>query len=392
MAFEIVTGTMGGGKSYYTTEKAAEAFARGCIVHTCGADFRAEALEEKGWLQQWVRLPDNPEEWEPHIQAGVEGNENLLICDEATLLFHTHTAAKGREKNKDVYQLLVWSRRYGLDVYFVAQHALNIDSALRRMAGKITHCLAVKRLPFLGGFLARTMGDFRRLHLGPTGKSFGGTWSRFNPAIAALYDTHGFAGRTVNVNRNASGKPKKDHNFTLVVGFIALVIVFVIIAARHFSANALGGDLAKQKLADREQAQSVIDQTYERTGLRAAVDPREAGREKLQTWMALEWDVLDERLITTGVRTINGIVHVFAQGGIFHLGANIEGDVVQKMVAYGGRWYAVAESGRVWCLRRVDHLDRMQAWEAAKQAAQAAMQTIQSPALPPIQPQPATLP
>lgn len=236
MGLFIVTGTMGGGKSYFAAEMAYKCWKAGGVVHS-NIPWNQEELQQREFEHLHVKLPDDVSTWvrkEPApeggerlasdvIVGGTEGAENLIIVDEAALAFHMYDQVANRARNRVIFELVVMSRQIGVDMYFISQSAANIDVAIRNVAEAVIHCVNVKRLPGFGALLAWFVGDFRRAWLSPLKRQvMSASYARFSSTVAALYNTHG-VGAKINVARSTS---RKEKGFSLSLGTWAFLAVF----------------------------------------------------------------------------------------------------------------------------------------------------------------------
>lgn len=62
MSFHLITGLMGGGKSYMAVEMCLQAAKEGAVVHT-NLPLEEEAWKELGLWEKIVRLPKDPQNW-----------------------------------------------------------------------------------------------------------------------------------------------------------------------------------------------------------------------------------------------------------------------------------------------------------------------------------------
>jgi len=165
--FRIIEGVMGSGKSYYGAQIILECLREGGVVHT-NLPLRLDVLTEMGYADQIVMLPQRvsdivklqemprnadgseamPVLKSDYLRGGEEGRENLVVIDEASLQFDIDQQMKDREKNKPIFQLVALTRHVGLDMYFLAQSAQNIDAKLRRMAQGRVRCVRTDTIPF----------------------------------------------------------------------------------------------------------------------------------------------------------------------------------------------------------------------------------------------------
>lgn len=210
MAFRIITGTMGSGKSYMGAELCVQYWKEQAVVHT-NIDLVAEEVEARGWTEKTVQLGDNPEDWIPKIRRGREGQENLVVIDEGMLLFDAHDWQTTRKKHRQLMEFLIWSRKLGLDVYLIGQAQKGMDVAFTRMALETIACVACKTVPVVGPFLVTIKGDFLRIPKYPTGQRTGRKiWKRFDLAVGSIYRTESTHGKFEDVAQEVSRAPKNE--------------------------------------------------------------------------------------------------------------------------------------------------------------------------------------
>jgi len=209
MPLRIITGTMGSGKSYYGAELCAVAWKEGAVVHT-NIDIVREEVEARGWGPKAVYLPDEPSEWVSLIRRGREGQENLVVIDESMLLFDSHDWQATKKKHRALLEFFVWSRKLGLDVYFIGQSQKGVDVSFTRMALEVVACNACKEFPFIGPFIVTLFGDFCRTWRYPTGQKTGKRkYCRFDQAVGSLYRTESTHGKFEDIPQEV-GRIAKD--------------------------------------------------------------------------------------------------------------------------------------------------------------------------------------
>lgn len=272
MGLFIITGTMGGGKSYFASELAYKCWKAGGVVHS-NIPWNNDELQRREFDHLHVKLPDDVSTWvrkEPApeggerlasdvIVGGIEGAENLIIVDEAALLFHMYDQVANRNRNRIIFDLVVMSRQIGVDMYFISQSASNIDVAIRNVAEAVIHCVNVKRLPSFGPLLAWFVGDFRRAWLSPLKRQvMSASYARFSPVVAALYNTHG-VGAKINVARSTS---RKEKGFTLSFGawaFLALLVGLVLTSFYFYRKNKGFFNLEQRFKSDGQAQAEALD-------------------------------------------------------------------------------------------------------------------------------------
>lgn len=248
MGLFIVSGTMGGGKSYFLAEIAKKCWEDGGVVHG-NMEWHRDEIERRGWLDRLIELPANPERWvtktkvedgedelsSDWIIGGTEGAENLVIIDEASRKFHMFDQQANRARNRAIFDLAIMSRQVGIDIYFLAQNANNIDVAIRGIAESQIRCINVERIPFLGRILAWFMGTFRRVWLSPLKSEIQVVkYARFDSEIASLYKTHG-QGDKIKMKRSerAQVQPNKPRVSWFAVCALVLFLALIILGGCH---------------------------------------------------------------------------------------------------------------------------------------------------------------
>ena len=274
VAFTIVQGPMGSGKSYFGAELCLAAARRGSRVFTnlpLNLDAWASEIDEVGIelshyitilpprLDSVVRLErrQNPDgsEAAPLLKSdflvgGIEAIPNLVVLDEASLQFDIDEQMSGRAKNKPVFQLVALCRHLGLDMYFLAQHAQNVDAKLRRLAERRIGCRNVKKLPLFGWLLA-ARGDFlRTTFVGQSNVAFMREWVRFNPLVGSLYKTHGMLDQCAIQIQPGRAANKDASQFKGKFVLIALAIIALSLFA---FAGASGSSLLSKYIGSSDK-------------------------------------------------------------------------------------------------------------------------------------------
>lgn len=224
MGLFLVTGTMGGGKSYFAAELARDTWKAGGIVHS-NIPWNVEELQKHGWHEKHIKLPEDHLEWARYetgpdgkkrlasdvLVGGAEGRENVVIVDEAALILHSMDQLENKKRNRSLFELVVMSRQLGLDVYFISQSAANIDVAIRNVMEQEIRCVNLRRVPLWGpimtGPLKPFFGDFRRNYLSQKGRELTHSYANYSGDIGALYNTHG-VGDTINIKRQVTAAAK----------------------------------------------------------------------------------------------------------------------------------------------------------------------------------------
>ena len=242
MGLYVVTGTMGGGKSYFAAEMADICWKQGGIVHSLCMPWNFERLEELGYKEKLVILPDDLSKWvriEKDLEGndrvatdifigGAEGSENLVIIDEAGLCMNSMHQAENKKKNETLFRLITMSRQIGLDIYILIQASTSLDVFIRNIAEATIHLRHLGKIPKFGWFFEKILGTFQRLYLSPqTKKIISKTYVRFNPYVGGLYKTTG-VGDKIAMRRSEGRKSKSRGNLSMGFVFaIGLIIAAV---------------------------------------------------------------------------------------------------------------------------------------------------------------------
>lgn len=270
MGLFIVSGTMGGGKSYYAAELALACWKAGGIVHS-NMPWNWEKLEELGYTKQHIKLPEDILDWVSKqkdantgkdvlttkvLIGGEEGAENMLIIDEASMILHAYDAMENRKRNRALFDLVIMSRQLGLDMFFLVQSPQNIDGAIRNVAENIHHCVNVGRVPFFGPMLKWFYGDFRRT-IFPTHRRtpLSHSYARFKQAVGDLYKTHG-EGAKIQIERNTTRQKKKTFPWKIIISTFTLLGI----AAYGFKEILFGGKIMTPMALQGKQAEKPKEQ------------------------------------------------------------------------------------------------------------------------------------
>jgi len=236
MPFRLITGTMGGGKSYYGAELCIKYWKEGAYVHT-NMDMVLEEVEKRGWTDRLILLGTEPEEWDSHMIGGAEGQENLVIIDEAMCKFDSLDWQQNRKKYKQLMHFLTQSRKLGLDVFMIGQAQKGMDAQFSRISLEVINCTAVKHWPVIGPYMVTMRGDFCRTSKYPGGQRRGpATYHRLNMEIGSIYRTESTDGRFDNVERRVTRAPAASAKLGRVkawgllgVGLVTILIIMMLI-------------------------------------------------------------------------------------------------------------------------------------------------------------------
>jgi hypothetical protein len=358
MGFHIIQGTMGGGKTYLGAELIYACLQEGGYVMT-NVDLVPEEVERLGWTDKVVMLTGNPSDWKDKLIAGVEGSENCVVIDEAAMLFYVHDAAKNRDTNRPFYELMVWSRKLGLDMYMIAQHADNVDPAIRRAAQYIIHCVNVAKIPFLGAMLKKFMGDFRRVWITPLSlKAVRSTYHRFRPDIGRFYSTEKTAGFQLSLETKATRKKPEESGWKPIISFGLLMLLMVgggLAVARHQWQKAVGSDKPKE-------APSVVKPPAapdkEKVPENVEVEQDVSNQEKRGGGMiAVEWDSDKEFPVCSAWLGRFGWV-VTTSVRRYEVGAMVEGKICVAITRYRDSFFVELEGGEFHVARSLTRGER----------------------------------
>lgn len=374
MPFTLLTGTMGGGKSYYAAELAAKCWREGGVVHS-NMDWDLQRLQELGYDKLHVELPQDPQQWQNVIVGAAEGAENLFIVDEAAMVFHSWDQVENRKRDRALFEILAMSRKLGLDIYFISQAAGNVSKALRDMANFQVRCTAVKRIPIIGPAWAKLRGDFLRIIKGgESAKVITSTYARFQPEIGSLYKTEALRGAAAQIERHPTRQatPLKT---PLWLKITAALVFFAIPAGILHSCSQMGKENRPISGAPRTpptQTPPIIDTAAKVTADTFVKPPAPRFTPSQQTTPRLhpysdpsgrssdwvEWDTQDERIICATYKGPQGLKYYLLGGEAVHLGAWLEGEPVMRIIPQGPEAFAITGSGRAFYLRKMTYAER----------------------------------
>lgn len=370
MSFSLVTGLMGGGKSYFGVETAIQAAKEGALIHT-NLPLVQEEWEKAGLWDKVVKLPRDPTKWitftkkevdgetvevpsSEFITGGAEGAENLVIFDEASLTFRTKDQAKNKDIHQPVFDLVALSRHVGLEIIFLAQDENNVSSDLRRLAQWRTRCVAVKEIPMIGQFAVRFVGDFKRLvYKGGMGKTvFMISYHRFKQSVGAMYKTHGMAesvAMRVEATRTSKGMDtSKKKGLLLFIGGPLLCLLLI------------GGAMwkAKRDIYDKQMEKRKKEETAPATAAPAPLPSAKEAEKPRGGWRAKEWHP-DDELILSGRLRVGSTDIVYARGGYrLAVGRSFRGEPIVEHLRWGEWHYFNTIFGRLIVVRPIEASER----------------------------------
>lgn len=373
MGFHFITGIMGAGKSYYGAELCLQCLEEGGIVHT-NLPLKWDEVERLGFSDRVIKLPDDPAEWvreETHegkkrwvsdvFLMGAEGSENLVVADEASLMWSADTQSQDKVKNSPLFGLVALSRHAGLDIYFLAQREGHVAKKLRDLADTRTHCVNAGGIPLVGWFCKRFLGDFKRIIFrGGDQKAYGHYWVRFKKAVGDFYQTHGM--RDDLAMRTGGTRVKKSNavqqkGMALVLGGVVLpVVLAAVLVWRTFAGRAETetAGVSPFDLAKQQKGQNV--------DVREVPQPVETPENEPKTFYGVGAEIAkaDEHILGAVIHEGDAII-VRARGGLrLTIGAAYEGQRVVAQVPSGGAWYFLTDRGRAVLVRPLRPQERQE--------------------------------
>ncbi len=370
---------MGGGKTYYVVEKCLQAMKEGAIVHTNIA-FKEEVLEEMGLLHLLIKLPPDYREWEKVLNAGAEGAENVWAVDESSVLFHMYDqlATKSDQSKREFFELLTMVRKAGLETYFIAQHAGNVDVAIRNLAESRVMCVNQERLPVLGPIIAFVLGRFKRIHKNQVGLRLGQSWHRFNFQVGNAYVTEDLQGKAAKLNKRVQRIKKKEGVPVWVAG-LALTVTAVLCVGTYLAWTGLrkvtnpqddliAKNKAEQSKTDKPTEQAKTDKPEakkEATGFTASLFA--TARKDTYKYGPLEIENHVRIICSVSQSRKEGLILRCLGGERLSLGASIDGGTIVSIMRDGGWFYCDTNHGQTVVCRYFSGPERLALYrEAAK--------------------------
>ena len=385
---------MGGGKTYYVVEQCLKAMREGAIVHTNIA-FREDVLEEMGLLHLLVKLPPDYKQWETVLNAGEEGAENVWAVDESSVLFHMYDqlATKSDQSKREFFELLTMVRKAGLETYFIAQHAGNVDVAIRNLAESRVMCVNQERLPFLGPIIAFVLGRFKRIHKNQVGLRLGSTWHRFNPEVGRAYVTEDLQGKASKLNKRVQRVKKKEGVPVWVAGLI-IGVTLVLCVGAYLAWSGLRKvtdpheEMMAKKKAEQEKAAKKADDTKKPVAEKKeeAKSVKEAifGSERPNTYKFGPLEIENHVRIICSISESRsrGLILRCLGGERLTVGGSIDGGEIISIIRDGGWFYCDTNHGQTVVCRYLSGPERLALYrEAAKPVPQVAPASSGPPAL-----------
>lgn len=160
---DLLTGRIGGGKTYTAAQRIAEALSKGCRVSTnIELNFKAlwyycvayYGVLIRPWQITYLRARDVAAFYR-YVPWGTPAQPTLVVIDEAHLWFGPKSKFSGAVGvSHEGLDFLTQSRKAGVDVVFITQSRSNIDRAFGELA---TNHLAVRdmtgvNVPLIGSY------------------------------------------------------------------------------------------------------------------------------------------------------------------------------------------------------------------------------------------------
>lgn len=374
MAFRLITGKMGGGKSYWGVEICQQAWADGAIVHSNLA-FKDEWLVENVAPDAFVRLTEDFSSWRSQLKAGREGFENVLVIDEGAIMFNARDFSKAKDEKQDVFEFMVHARKLGLDVYFISQAAKNIDAQLRRMAEAEWQTMATKRIPYIGPLIVGIFGEFRRYVCTPDGREvLESSWSRLKPAIFEAYETEATHGNNLGVDRVVRRTKGTARVMTPALWGMMAALVCIGIAG-YFGLSRIAGVVGKRlEKADPAPASAPVV-------ARVTDPPAPSASPVLASVEADEFP--EEFIMSAGGRLASGErVFWVREFGRVHVGRRIKGRKVTGFILSRYERHIVFDDETTVLLREPYDSEQKRSWNTNSTSSGNSAPLLGLPALP----------
>lgn len=148
---EIITGSLGGGKSLLGCEMAMDHFSYGGTV-VSNMELYPEPIAK--WLFDEFRLKFDPKRYVKmgqetirdfynYAMRGTEENTVMMLLDEAALDLNAHD---WKTSAREMFDFVVLARKLKIDLRFIAQNATDMDKQLRLKFQRETHCREVFKM------------------------------------------------------------------------------------------------------------------------------------------------------------------------------------------------------------------------------------------------------
>lgn len=155
---EIVSGTLGGGKSMYAVEEGYKHLKKGGFWYTnieVHPEMVAEQMRFEGLIfdpQRLVRLDGKTiRGFIDQIKRGTSKSPVMVTLDEAHLEWNArdYQSTRKNEGDRDMLNFITMVRKLDIILYFITQSAEDIDKQLRKKAAYMTLCRNFKGFRFL---------------------------------------------------------------------------------------------------------------------------------------------------------------------------------------------------------------------------------------------------
>lgn len=145
---QLITGKMGGGKTYYAVREILDHLSKGGIVYTnielvfkyCLRYVFTNKRRFTSRTQVRKVDPNLVKDWQKTISWGKPDEEILVVIDEAHLFYGASSWQTTRKTLADFLDYLSQSRKTCVQLRFICQHPDTIDANIRRQAQWIIFC------------------------------------------------------------------------------------------------------------------------------------------------------------------------------------------------------------------------------------------------------------
>lgn len=152
-AIEIITGTLGGGKTLFAVERIYNHLLTGGWVYTNIEVYHekfAARMAEAGFEfipERLVHLEGDPRDFHRQISRGTSDSCVMLVIDEAGLGFNSRDWAKTDKANLTFNTL---ARKLDILLLYISQDINDIDKQFRKKAARLWVCRNFRHYQFLG--------------------------------------------------------------------------------------------------------------------------------------------------------------------------------------------------------------------------------------------------